>query len=52
MTFKTNLMRLSIVIESSFFKVTDDFFRQVTFGTAVTPGARIFIRRIFPIQVG
>jgi hypothetical protein len=34
------------------FKVTDDFFRQVTFGTAVTPGARIFIRRIFPIQVG
>lgn len=31
-------------------KVTDDFFRQVTFGTAVTPGARIFIRRIFPIQ--
>ena len=31
-------------------KVTEDFFRQVTFGTAVTPGARIFIRRIFPIQ--
>jgi hypothetical protein len=31
-------------------KVTDEFFRQVTFGTPVTPGARIFIRRIFPIQ--
>jgi hypothetical protein len=31
-------------------KVTDEFFRQVTFGTKVTPGARIFIRRIFPIQ--
>ena len=31
-------------------KITEEFFNQVTFGTNVTPGARIFIRRIFPIQ--
>ena len=31
-------------------KVTEEFFNTVTFGTNVTPGSRIFIRRIFPIQ--
>jgi len=31
-------------------KVTEEFFNTVTFGTNVTPGTRIFIRRIFPIQ--
>ena len=30
--------------------VTEQFFNNVTFGTNVTPGARVFIRRIFPIQ--
>ena len=31
-------------------KITDQFFNQVTFGTKVAVGDRIFIRRIFPIQ--
>jgi len=31
-------------------KVTEEFFHNVTFSTAVTPGSRIFVRRIFPIQ--
>ena len=31
-------------------KITDEFFNHVTFGTNVTVGDRIFIRRIFPIQ--
>jgi len=31
-------------------KITDQFFNSVTFGTKVTVGDRIFIRRIFPIQ--
>ena len=31
-------------------KITDQFFNLVTFGTKVTVGDRIFIRRIFPIQ--
>ena len=31
-------------------KISDQFFNLVTFGTSITLGARIFIRRIFPIQ--
>lgn len=31
-------------------RITDQFFNLVTFGTSVTIGSRIFIRRIFPIQ--
>ena len=31
-------------------KITDQFFNLVTFGTSITMGVRIFIRRIFPIQ--
>eukprot|EP00092_Neocalanus_flemingeri_P017251 GFUD01018654.1.p1 GENE.GFUD01018654.1~~GFUD01018654.1.p1 ORF type:complete len:659 (-),score=173.57 GFUD01018654.1:257-2050(-) len=30
--------------------ITEQFFNNVTFGTNVTPGSRVFIRRIFPIQ--
>ena len=30
--------------------VDEEFFAKVTFGTNVTPGSRVFIRRIFPIQ--
>merc|ERR1712142_9237 len=30
--------------------VNEEFLNKVTFGTNVTPGSRVFIRRIFPIQ--
>ena len=30
--------------------VNEEFINKVTFGTNVTPGSRVFIRRIFPIQ--
>jgi len=30
--------------------VNEEFLNTVTFGTNVTPGSRVFIRRIFPIQ--
>ena len=52
LTVDTNVETLGLLehISLGTVRITDQFFNLVTFGTNVTMGARIFIRRIFPIQ--
>jgi len=47
---KTETLGILEHINLGTIKITDEFFNCVTFGTSVTMGYRIFIRRIFPIQ--